>query len=113
MARQKPLQCPYCDNYLRAPIDINVKGTEVSGGICPCGSIYVLDRTGHNLGDVFMDGLTFLCRGDIDKALALGPDDYETVEYDYDIHANALGRSSKTGKVGKLLFIRRKGADAE
>jgi hypothetical protein len=101
MARTKPLQCPFCDNYLRAPIDINVKGTEVTGGICTCGA-----RTGHNVGDIFMDGLTFVCRGDIDKALSLGPEDYESEEYDYDIHTNTTGRTSKSGKTGIIVFIR-------
>ncbi len=105
MARPRPLQCPFCDNYLRAPIDINVKGIEVTGGICTCGAVYVLDRTAHNVGDIFMDGLTFVCRGDIDKALTLGPEDYESEEYDYDQHANRIGRTSKTGKVGKIIFI--------
>lgn len=106
MARARPLQCPFCDTYLRAPIDINVKGTELTGGICTCGAIYVLDRTGHNVGDVFMDALTFVSKGDIDKALSLDPEDYESVEYDYDVHANTIGRTSKTGKAGKLVFVR-------
>jgi len=108
MARPKPLQCPYCDNYLRAPIDIHFKTVELTGGICTCGSIYVFDRTGHNLGDIFMDALTFACRGDIDKALSLDPEDYETDDYDYDLHANTLGRTSRTGKAGKLVFVRLK-----
>lgn len=108
MARRRPLQCPYCDNYLRAPIDINVKGTEITGGICTCGAVYVLDRTGHNLGDIFMDALTFLCRGNIDRALALNPEDYESLDYDYDMDSNTLGRTSKTGKAGKIIFLKLK-----
>ena len=106
MARPKPLQCPFCDNFLRAPIEINVKGIELTGGICTCRAIYVLDRTGHNFGDIFMDALAFVCRGDIDRALKLSPDDYETEEYDYDVHGNTIGRSSSSGKVGKMVFIR-------
>lgn len=107
MARPKPLQCPYCDNYLRAPIDIDLKVIELTCGICTCGAIYALDRTGHNLGDIFMDALTFVCKGDIDKALSLNPEDYESIEYDYDLHSNMFGRS-KIGKAGKLVFIRLK-----
>jgi hypothetical protein len=67
-----------------------------------------LDRTGHNLGEIFMDALTFVCKGDIDRALSLAPEDYESVEYDYDLHANTVGRRSKSGKLCKLLFIRLK-----
>lgn len=108
MARPKHLQCPYCDNFLRAPVEINFRTMEITGGICTCGAIYVYDRTGHNLGKIFMDALAFACRGDIDKSLLLNPEDYDTVEYDYDINTNMLGRGSKTGKAGKLVFVRLK-----
>jgi hypothetical protein len=70
--------------------------------------VYVLDRTGHNLGEIFMDALTFVCKGDIDRALSLAPEDYESAEYDYDLHANTVGKRSKSGKLCKLLFIRLK-----
>lgn len=106
MARARHLQCPFCDNYLRAPVDINFRDMEITGGICTCGAVYVLDRTAHNLGDIFMDGLTFVCKGDIDRALALNPGDYESVEFDYDVHANTIGRTGSAGKAGKLVFIR-------
>lgn len=106
MARARPLQCPFCETSLRAPIDIRIRDLEVTGGICTCGAVYALDRTGHNVGDIFMDALTFLSRGDVDRALSLGPEDYESAEYDYDIHGNTIGRRSKTGKIGKLVFLR-------
>jgi hypothetical protein len=108
MARDQRLQCPFCNNYLIAPVDIKTKTMELTGGICKCGAVYVLDRTGHNLGEIFMDALTFVCKGDIDRALSLAPEDYESVEYDYDLHANTVGRRSKSGKLCKLLFIRLK-----
>jgi hypothetical protein len=108
MARRRPLQCPYCDNYLGNPIDINFKSLDITGGICPCGAVYVLDRTGHNLGEIYMDALQFVCRGDIDRALALDPDDYESTEYDYDDKSNTTGRSGAKGKLCKLLFVKMK-----
>ncbi|MDH3258856.1 MAG: hypothetical protein OEM19_05275, partial [Deltaproteobacteria bacterium] len=61
-----------------------------------------------NLGDIFMDALTFACKGDIDKALSLNPEDYESVEYEYDLNANTIGAAGKPGKTGKILFIRLK-----
>lgn len=106
MARARPLQCPFCDNYLRAPVDIKFTSVEICGGICTCGAIYALDRSGHSLGEIFMDALTFACRGDIDKALSLNPDDYQSVDFDYDLHSNKLGRPQRGGKSSKIIFIK-------
>jgi hypothetical protein len=105
MMRPKPLQCPFCDNYLIAPIDIQFRSIEITGGICRCGAIYALDRSGHSLGEIFMDALVFACRGDYDRALSLNPEDYETVDYEYDLDTNTIGRSP-TGKMSRIIFIR-------
>jgi hypothetical protein len=107
MARARPLQCPFCDNFLTRPVDINIGPTELTGGMCTCGAVYVFDRTGHNLGEIFMDALTFVCKGDIDEALSLAPEDYETEDFDYNLHSNTIGRRVDTGKTGKLLFVKR------
>ncbi|HDZ02168.1 MAG TPA: hypothetical protein ENH52_12065 [Nitrospirae bacterium] len=106
MARARPLQCPFCDNYLAGPVEINIGAMDFTGGICICGAIYVLDRTAHNLGEIFMDALTFVCKGNIDKALSMNPEAYESADYDYDIHSNTIGRRSSAGKAGKLVFVR-------
>jgi hypothetical protein len=106
MAKRRHLQCPYCDNYLRNPIDINFKSLDITGGMCPCSAVYVLDRTGHNLGEIYMDALQFVCKGDIDRALELDPDDYKSVELDYDDKTNTTGRTGAKGKLSKLLFVR-------
>ncbi len=73
--------------------------------MCPCGAVYVLDRTGHNLGEIYMDALQLVCKGDLDKALQLGPEDYESEDMDYDPASNTIGRVGSTGKC-KLLFIK-------
>ncbi len=106
MARRKPLQCPFCDNYLGNPVDIQFNSMDLTGGICTCGAVYVLDRTGHNLGEIYMDALQFVCKGDLDRALQLSPEDYETDDFDYDINSNTTGRGGSTGKACKLLFIK-------
>jgi len=105
--RRRPLQCPFCNNFLSPPVDIKIKSIEITGGICRCGAIYALDRGGHNLGEVFMDALIFLCQGDIDKAMSLNLEDYETVDFDYDLYANLIGKA-RMGRTGKLIFLRRK-----
>ncbi|MBI4699087.1 MAG: hypothetical protein HY758_09365 [Nitrospirae bacterium] len=106
--RRRALQCPFCDNLLARPVDIEFKSMELTGGICTCGAVYAFDRSGHNLGETFMDALTFLCRGDVDKALTLNPDEYETEDFDYDLHANSLGDTRRKSKSSKILFARLK-----
>jgi hypothetical protein len=100
--RRKELQCPFCNNLLARPVDINFKAMELTGGICRCSAVYVFDRTGHNLGEIYLDALTFLCRGDLDKSV-FKPEDYETVDFDYDQHTNTV--SVETGE-DETLFVR-------
>lgn len=111
MARARALQCPFCDTHLRAPIDINFKDLSFTGGICPCRAVYVLDESGRAGGEVFLDALAFVCKGDIDRSLQLDPEEYETVEFDYDQHANTIGRRGSPAKISKLLFLRLKESD--
>jgi hypothetical protein len=109
MTRVTPLQCPFCDNYLARPVDIHFKTLDILGGICSCGAVYVLDRSGHNLGEIYLDALTFICKGDIDRALSLMPEEYETETLDYDIHTNMIRRrENRKGKSGKIIFARLK-----
>jgi len=82
---------------------------EICGGICTCGSIYAMDRSGHNLGEIFMDALTFACRGDIDRAMSLGPQDYESADFDYSLQSNTVGGKAKVGKLSKIIFIKLRG----
>ena len=106
MAKSSPLQCPFCENYLIAPVDIRIRTMDLTGGICRCGAVYVLDRSGHALGEIFMDALAFACKGDLDRALALERDEYETVELDYNQRSNSLKRGGGPGKLSKLMFVR-------
>ncbi len=106
MARARALQCPFCDNYLRAPVEIRFKDIDLTGGICPCRAVYVLDESGRAMGEIFMDALAFVCKGDYDKALNLDPEEYETEEFEYDQHGNTIGRKGSPAKLSKLLFIK-------
>lgn len=104
MARK--LQCPYCNNFLIRPVEIRFKNMELTGGICTCGSVYLYDRTGRNLGEIYLDALTFLCRGDLDRALALAPEDYEDTDFEYDFQTNRIDARSASGKSGRVIFVR-------
>ena len=109
MPRVKSLQCPFCDNFLIRPVDIHFKDMEFSGGICTCGTVYLYDRTGHNLGEIYLDALTFLCRRDLDRAMSLSPEDYEDRDFEYDLHSNRIDARSAAGKSGRVIFVRLKG----
>ena len=109
MPRVKSLQCPFCDNFLIRPVEIQFKDMVFSGGICKCGTVYLYDRTGHNLGEIYLDALTFLCRGDLDRAMSLGPEDYEDRDFEYDLHSNRIDARSAAGKSGRVIFVRLKG----
>ena len=106
MARNQPLQCPFCGNFLIAPVDIKMKSLEISGGICTCGAIYAMDRSGHNLGEIFMDALVFACKGDIDRAMSLDPGEYESADFDYNLQSNTVGGRARVGKLSKIVFIK-------
>jgi len=108
MRRSRPLQCPFCSTYLIRPVEIRLRAVEIIGGICRCGAIYAYDRTGHALGEIYLDAMTFLCRGDIDRALSLNPEDYEDATFDYDYGTNRLDAGSSTGRAGKMVFMRLK-----
>ena len=81
--------------------------TDFLGGRCDCGTVYVCDETGKNLGEALMDALVFACDGDWDRAmnLAAGTDyDDTTMSYDYRGHSVSVARRARTR--GKLVFVR-------
>ncbi len=106
--RRRPLQCPFCENPLAPPLDITMGSLELTGGICTCGAVYVLDRTGRNLGATFMDALNFACKEDYDRALSLTPEEYETETLDYDPFSNTASVSEVRAmkKIPRLFFVR-------
>ncbi len=106
------LQCPFCERPIEEPREIQSRfGSSISGGRCECGAVYVYERSGHNLGDAYVDALTLACEGDMDKAWSLTPDkDYEILELTYNTRRNKFGRESVSrGKPSPVyLFIRLK-----
>jgi len=79
---------------------------EFTGGTCKCGAVYALDRSGHNLGEAFFEALTFLCNGDPEKAISLNPEDYEIVDFSYDLYSNTINNRIRGRKLAKLLFLK-------
>lgn len=89
MKRDREPRCPFCDRLFDRPHEIRARlGNEFSGGKCECGAVYVFDRSGHNLGQAYVDALNFACEGKYDNPWDLIPgEDYEEVLLYYDWRA--------------------------
>ncbi len=107
---REPL-CPFCRRLFERPHDIKAElGNIFTGGKCECGAAYVFDRTGHNLGEAYVDALVFACHGDWETAWKLTPEiDYEikSLYYDFEGHQLIEGVSKVSrGRTNEnLLFI--------
>jgi hypothetical protein len=108
--RVKEPLCPFCSEPFKRPEDIKTGlGNVFTGGKCKCGAAYVFDRSGHNLGEAYVDALVFACDGDWEKAWTLTPDaDYKIESFHYDLGSHQLIESIKKGlrTSENLLFIR-------
>ncbi|PKL50082.1 MAG: hypothetical protein CVV37_07330 [Nitrospira bacterium HGW-Nitrospira-1] len=90
------LRCPFCDSPIEEPKEIMGRfGNTFNGGGCICGAAYVYDRSGHNMGDAYVDVLSLACDGDLDKAWSMTPDeDYEILELTYNTRSHKFGREA-------------------
>jgi len=110
-AAEKILTCPFCSAPVGDTQEIQTRfGNTFTGGICSCGAVYVYDRSGHNLGDAYVDALTFACRGDWDLAWSLTPDvDYEVIEKTHDARRSKYStRAGGRGRTPGYIFVRLK-----
>lgn len=107
MHRESFLRCPFCDAPIGEPEEIMGKfGNVFSGGRCGCGAVYVYDRSGHNMGDAYVDVLNLACDGDMDRAWALDPEkDYEMLELGYNSRKNKFGSHSKARISRSPVFL--------
>ena len=106
------LRCPFCDNPIEEPKELRSSfGSTVTGGRCACGAVYVYDRSGHNMGDAYVDALNLACEGDLDKAWSMTPDeDYEILELTYNTRRHKFGREavSRGRPSPGFIFVRLK-----
>lgn len=107
---ESTLRCPFCEAPIQEPKELMSRfGNTFSGGNCECGAMYVYDRSGHNMGDAYVDLLTLAYAGDLDKAWSMTPnEDYEILELSYNTRRNKFGRERVSrGKTSpSFLFIR-------
>jgi len=102
--------CPFCGEAFKRPEDIRTPlGNIFTGGKCECGAVYIFDRSGHNLGEAYVDGLVFACGNDWERAMSLTPDvDYETRSFYYEQSSHQLAESVRRGirTNENILFIK-------
>jgi hypothetical protein len=113
-AEDNILRCPFCGGMIEEPHEITGRfGNTFSGGICECGSVYVYDRSGHNLGDAYVDALGFAYNNSDEAWDAVPGEDYEIVELNYDQRRNRFMKGSPSrGKLtATFIFIRVKKSD--
>lgn len=107
------LKCPFCDRTIEEPQEIRTRfGNTFSGGKCECGAVYVYDRSGHSLGDAYVDALAYACDNDWDLAWSLTPgEDYEVRELSYDSRRNKFlrdpGRRGRSSAIYLFLLVKR------
>jgi hypothetical protein len=112
--RGEPVSCPFCGKALPRPMpmaDAAGAPLELSGARCDCGALCLLDASGREGGEILLDGLSLLCGGDLDEAMALQSGiDYELQSRLYDARSHRLEgaplRRSGYG-MAKLWFLRR------
>ncbi len=92
------LRCPFCDGPIEEPKDMRSSfGSIFAGGKCACGAVYVYDRSGHNMGEAYIDVLNLACDGDLDKAWGMTPgEDYDITELTYNARRHKFGREAST-----------------
>jgi hypothetical protein len=103
-AEDNILNCPFCRRPIDAPREIKtVLGNTFAGGKCECSAVYVFDRSGHNLGEAYVDALVYACNDDWDMAWSLIPDkDYEVRERSFD---SRRGRFSNLQRRPTATFL--------
>ncbi len=112
--RSKILQCPFCGEVPTVPVEIDTPfGSTVDGGNCPCGAVYVYDRTGRMLGEAFSDALALAYEWNYDAAFAAAEGSYEegVVRFNKRARKFMTGEGDPRDRSARFYFILRKKAD--
>ena len=123
-------RCPFCNKTFEPPVEIETRLSFFTGGQCSCGAVYCFDASGKNMGEAFIDALTYLCTEDKamlsenkemhtsclrqfneawDRAMSLESDvDYEEIYLSYNPGRHSLQPNSKRVYSKDIVFIRLK-----
>lgn len=100
------LRCPFCDSPVKRPNEIKNGFADIIGGRCKCGALYAYDPSGRALGEILMDCLAILCKGDYNKAINLEEGKDYLVKYF--MYEPVLNRISVTGSFTsrRMIFVK-------
>lgn len=100
------LRCPFCNSPLQRPGELKNGFADIIGGRCRCGALYAYDPSGRALGEVLMDSLAILCKGDYNKAISLEEGkDYLMKFYTYESVFHRIGKmGSLTSR--RMIFVK-------
>lgn len=106
-------RCPFCHNRIKPPTDVkNGMKLEFPASSCEnCGSSYVYDSTGHNMGAAALAALVFASGGDESRAYSLSYgtdyDDAVIEHYDPALHKIVPEKEHEGMPVtGTLIFVK-------
>ncbi len=103
-------RCPFCNETFEPPEEVSTELGFLTGGTCKCGAVYVYDISGKNLGEAYVDALSYACKEDWDMAMSLEPErDYDEILFEYDADTHTIPFKSGDrfqNKSGKMIFIK-------
>jgi len=107
--KDETAKCPFCGAVLRAPEDIKTASGAFIGGRCECGAVYVCDPTGHNVGEAYVDALTYAYGEDWASFMSFqAGEEYREAVFNYDLRTNRLWetRDIRRDYSGKIIFLK-------
>lgn len=107
--KDETARCPFCRQSIEAPEEIKTEAGGFIGGRCACGAVYVCDPTGHNVGEAYLDALTYACGEDWMKFESPDPgEDFREAVFNYDLRRHKLweSRDIRRDYSSKIIFIK-------
>ncbi len=107
--KEEKASCPFCGELFKMPEEIKTETGSFIGGRCDCGAVYACDPTGHNVGEAYLDALTYASEGDWSRFGSLNPDEnYREAVFNYDLRTHRLQkiRDIRRDYSGKIIFIK-------
>lgn len=103
--KDEPARCPFCKEFVSHPEPIKTATGECIGGRCGCGAVFVVDETGHNVGEAYLDALTLLF-GEALNLLSGEPYREEVFSYNRRTHTLETVRDiRRLDTSGKIIFL--------